>query len=258
MNLLKFGKILSDKTKELNLGRKRKVAMKEFTAIAVLTFIFSYTLGQFGFWGEFKQTAKTVHNYEYKALELAKSVRLLKRQNEELKSQITKLKSEKEHLEMSLNDKRRTIASIPQKSANDLVNFEVFKWSAEKLLGIGEQKLHFKKYEASAQYYQALIKEYPKAKIINDKVLFEAGIAAYESKDHYDWAAGHFGKIVKSYPKSKLYRGAKLWLALSHYRQGNTDKFMDTYEEFRAKYRNTREWKVLSRYYEDIAFKYKK
>lgn len=232
--------------------------MKEFTAIAVLTFIFTYTLGQFGFWSEFEKTAKKVHNYEYKSLELAKSLRLMKKQNEELKATITKLKSEKEHLEMSLMDKKRSIASIPKKSANDLVNFEVFKWSAEKLLGIGEQKLHFKKYEASAQYYQALLEEYPKHKLINDKVLFEAGIAAYESKAHYDWAVNHFGKIVKSYPKSKLYRGAKLWLALSHYRQGDTQKFMNTYEEFRAKYRNTREWKVLSRYYEDIAYKYNK
>ena len=231
--------------------------MKEFTAVAVLTFIFSYTLGQFGYWGEFKDRAKHVHNYEYKSLELAKTVRVLKKQNEELKSQITKLKSEKEHLEMSLMDKKRTIASIPQKSASDLVNFEVFKWSADKLLGIGEQKLHFKKYEASAQYYNTLIKEYPGHKLINDKVLFEAGIAAYESKQHYPWAVKHFSKIVKVYPKSKLYRGAKLWLALSHYRQGNTEKFMDTYEEFRAKYRNTKEWKVLSRYYEDIAYKFK-
>jgi tetratricopeptide (TPR) repeat protein len=232
--------------------------MKEFTAVAVLTFIFSYTLGQFGYWGEFKKRAKHVHHYEYKALELAKTVRLLKKKNEELKLEVTKLKSEKEHLEMSLNNKSRTIASIPKKSAQDLVNFEVFKWSADKLLGIGEQKLHFKKYEASAQYYNTLIQEYPKHKIINDKVLFEAGIAAYESKKHYPWAINHFGKIVSSYPKSKLYRGAKLWLALSHYRQGNTQKFMDTYEEFRAKYRNTKEWQVLSRYYEDIAYKYKK
>ena len=144
--------------------------MKEFTAIAVLTFIFTYTLGQFGFWSEFEKTAKKVHNYEYKSLELAKSLRLMKKQNEELKATITKLKSEKEHLEMSLMDKKRSIASIPKKSANDLVNFEVFKWSAEKLLGIGEQKLHFKKYEASAQYYQALLEEYPKHKLINAQV----------------------------------------------------------------------------------------
>jgi tetratricopeptide (TPR) repeat protein len=232
--------------------------MKEFTAVAVLTFIFTYTLGQFGFWEQFGNRAKQVHNYEYKSLELAQALRLSKKENEALKAEITKLRSEKEHLAMSLQDKKRSIASIPQKSTQDLVNFEVFKWSADKLLGIGEQKLHFKKYDESAQYYNTLIKEYPNNHLINDKVLFEAGIAAYESKVHYEWAVNHFGKIVTNYPKSNLYRGAKLWLALSHYKQGNTDKFMETYEEFRAKYRNTKEWQVLSRYYEDIAHKHSK
>ncbi len=232
--------------------------MKEFTAIAVLTFIFSYTLGQFGFWSEFKHRAKTVHNYENRSLQLAKEVRLLKKENGSLKAEISKLTLEKEHLDMKLSNKHRTIASIPKKSADDLVNFEVFKWSAEKLLGIGEQNLHFKKYEKSAQYYNKLIQAYPKHKLINDQVLFEAGIAAYESEKHYGWAVNHFTKIVKKYPKSKLYRGAKLWLALSHYHQGDMKNFMGTVEEFRSKYRNTKEWKVLSKYYEDIAYKYKK
>jgi len=232
--------------------------MKEFTAITVLTFIFSYTLGQFGFWSEFKERAKTVHNYEARSLELAKEVRLLKKQNGTLEATVSKLTLEKEHLGMKLSNKHRTIASIPRKSANDLVNFEVFKWSAEKLLGIGEKSLHFKKYEKSAQYYNKLIKAYPKHALINDKVLFEAGIAAYESAEHYGWAVNHFEKIVKTYPSSKLYRGAKLWLALSHYHQGDMKNFMGTVEEFRSKYRNTKEWKVLSKYYEDIAYKYKK
>lgn len=232
--------------------------MKEFTAIAVLTFIFTYTLGQFGYWSEFKERAKTVHNYENRSLQLAKEVRLLKKENDSLKADISKLTLEKEHLAMKLTNKSRTIASIPKKSADDLVNFEVFKWSAEKLLGIGEKNLHFKKYEKSAQYYNQLIKAYPEHRLVNDRVLFEAGIAAYESEKHYGWAVNHFSKIVKKYPKSKLYRGAKLWLALSHYHQGDMDSFMHTVEEFRSKYRNTKEWKVLSKYYEDIAYKYKK
>lgn len=232
--------------------------MKEFTMIAVFTFIFTYTLGQFGYWTEFKDRAKTVHNYEAKSLELAKEARFLKVENETLKAEVSKIKLENEHLEMKLANKHRTIASIPKPSANDLVNFEVFKWSAEKLLGIGEKSLHFKNYEKSAQYYNALLKEYPQHKLVNDQVLFEAGIAAYESKKHYAWAIDHFSKVVNVYPKSKLYRGAKLWLALSQYHEGDMDSFMGTVEEFRSKYRNTKEWQVLSKYYEDIAYKYKK
>ena len=233
--------------------------MKELTLFLVLGFIGTYTAGQYGLWDDFKQRADVVHNYEYKALELSKQLRVLKKENEDLKSQLTRVRSEKEHLEMSLSEKaNRTIASIPSQHANDLVNFELYKWSAEKLLGVGEKALHFKKWDKSAQYYNALLKHYPNHKNINDKTLFEAGVAAYESKKHYDWAQKHFSLLVTKYPHSKYYRGAKLWLGLSHFYQGNTEKFVETVDEFRKKYRNTREWKVLSKYYEELNYKYKK
>ncbi len=232
--------------------------MKEITAMAVFTFIFSYVIGQTGFWGEFKQTAQDVHHYEYQAMVLAKEVRQLKQENEMLRSKISKVKLEKEHLALKAEDKQRTIASVALKSKHDLVNFEVFKWSAEKLLGIGKKNLHFKKYEKASQFYHTLVKNYPKHNLVNDKVLFEAGLAAYESKRHYSWAVNHFSKLVKKYPKSRLKRGAKLWLALSQYQSGNEKEFLNTVEEFRSKYRNTKEWAVLSKYYEDIAYKYKK
>jgi TolA-binding protein len=233
--------------------------MKELTLFCVLTFIFTYTVGQFGLWDDFKKTADTVHNYEYRSLELSKKLRLAQRENEKLRSKVTRLTSEKEHLEMNLQTKKsRTIASIPSKSVNDLVNFELYKWSADKLLGVGAQALHFKKYDKSAQYYNALFNHYPSHSSISDKVLFEAGIAAYESKKHYDWAENHFDALVKNYPKSKYYRGAKLWLALSHFYQGDQVKFVSTVDEFRKKYRNTKEWAVLSKYYEELNHKYKK
>ena len=232
--------------------------MKELTLFAVLTAAFAYTVGEYGLWDDFKDKAQTVHNYEYRALQLSKQLRLAQRENQELKSEITKLKAEKDHLALNLKDKQhRTIASIPKKQVNDLVNFDLYKWSAEKLLGVGAQALHFKKFDKSAQYYNALIQHYPNHNSINDKTLFEAGIAAYESKLHYDWAVNHFNAIVRNYPKSKFYRGAKLWLALSHFYQGDQKEFISTVDEFRKKYRNTREWKVLSKYYEELNYKYK-
>ncbi len=233
--------------------------MKELTLFCVLSFIFTYTAGQFGLWDEFKERAEVVHNYEYKSLELAKKVRRLQKNNMALQSEISKLKSEKEHLAM--NGKRgikRSIASVGQGSQNDLVQFEIYNWSAEKLLGVGEQALHFKKYKKAAQFYHALMTHYPEHGVITDKVYFEAGVAAYESKQHFDWAAKYFNRVVTSYPKSKLYRGAKLWLGLSHFHSGEQKKFIATVDEFRKKYRNTSEWKVLSRYYEDINTKYRR
>ncbi len=233
--------------------------MKELTLFSVLTFIFAYTVGQFGLWDDFKQTADTVHKYEYRSLELSKELRHLRRENQELKSRLAQVQSEKEHLELNLESKAgRGVASIPKKRVNDLVNFQLYKWTPEKLLGVGAQALHFKKFEKSAQFYNALLKHYPHHKGIDDKVLFEAGIAAYESKKHYHWAQRHFQQIVKNYPKSNYRRGAKLWLALSHFYQGNQKEFISTVDEFRKKYNGTREWKVLSKYYEDLNYKYKK
>ena len=233
--------------------------MKEFSLFIVLTFVMTFTAGHFGLWEDFKKTADTVHQYEYKALEYSKEIRHLKKKNLALTTEIARLKSEKEHLQMNMDDKQeRTIASIPKKSVNDLVNFELYRWSADKLLGVGEQALHFKNYNKSAQYYNALIKHYPNDASINDKVLFEAGIAAYESKKHYHWAKGHFNELVKRYPKSKYKRGAKLWLGLSHFYLGDQDQFLQTVNEFRQKYRNSHEWEVLSRYYEDLNHHYKK
>lgn len=243
---------------KLNLLKGK--SMKEFTAIVVLMFIFTFGLGEAGLWEDFKKTAETTHKYEYKALSYSKEIRMLKKQNESLQAEIAKLKSEKEHLKMAMtgSKRNRAIASIPKKSVNDLVNFDLYKWSPEKLLGVGEKALHFKKYEKSAQFYNTLLEKYPEHASISDKVLFEAGIAAYESQKHYDWAVTHFSALVRKHPRSNLYRGAKLWLGLSHFHKGNHEKFVATVEEFRSKYRNTKEWKVLSNYYEDIAFRYKK
>ncbi len=175
---------------------------------------------------EIKQTSKSTHNYEYKALALSKQVRELKRDNQYLRSEMAKITAEKEHLQMAMNSKggksSRSIASIPQKKAEDLVNFDLYKWSPEKLLGVGEKALHFKKYDKSAQFYNTLMKEYPGHESINDKVLFEAGLAAYESKVHYDWAADHFARLVKKYPKSKWYRGAEALAGPFAFSQGRT------------------------------------
>lgn len=232
--------------------------MKELIVIGFLTAGFVYTAGHYGMWEDFKERAEVVHKYEYKALSLAQKVRLLEKENNSLKTQIRELKAQKEYLSMTKAKKKaRKIASIGKTKVNDLVNYDVYKWSPEKLLGVGEKELHFKNYDKSAQFLNTLVNEFPNHKSVDDKVLFQAGIAAYESKKYYKWAEDHFHKIVKKYPRSKYYRGAKLWLALSQFHQGDLKHFMSTVDEFKLKYRNTKEWKVLSRYYEDIAYKYK-
>lgn len=203
--------------------------------------------------------------FEHKALSLAKENRKLETQISDLKYQLSELQSKnkflsaqmkKENLE-NMPNVSRTIASIPKVNTNDLVNYEVYKWTPDKLLAIGEKELHYKNYEKSAQFYNELINRFPKHALVSDRVLFGAGVAAYETGKRFDWTEKHLDRLVKSYPKSDFYRGAKLWLALAQYNQGHHQKFLTTVEEFRLKYRNTEEWKILSRYYEDISYKIK-
>lgn len=197
--------------------------------------------------------------HEKAALQLASENRLLQAKVTSLEHKVGLLETEKSALaaQVKSNGVARTIASVAKEQEGDLVNWDVYRWSPEKLLAIGEKELHFKNYEKSAQYYHELIKRFPAHKIVTDKTLFGAGIAAYEAKKH-DWAIQHLGTLMEKYPKSGFYRGAKLWTALSQYNTGNHRKFASTVEEFRLKYRNTDEWKILSKYYEDINYKSKK
>lgn len=234
--------------------------MKYFLVFSVLALGYVFSLWK---WGGMDKTItakwEQSHEYEMKALSFAKENRLLKMQISDLKFQVSELESKNKYFasQGDTQTAERKIASVPKTDLNDLVNYEIYKWTPEKLLAIGEKELHFKNYEKSAQYYNELINRFPKHELMSDRVLFGAGVAAFETGKRYDWTEKHLGQLVKKYPKSEFYRGAKLWLALAQYNQGDHQKFLKTVEEFRLKYRNTEEWKILSRYYEDISYKVK-
>lgn len=239
--------------------------MKIFFVFCLLAFGYVFSLWKYGGLDK-KVLAKmeTQLQYEKKALTLAMENRLLKAKISDLEFKVNELESKNKFFAAQVKNKTsesapsRKIASIPAQNPNDLVNFEVYKWAPEKLLAIGEKELHFKNYEKSAQFYNELIERFPKHVLVSDRVLFGAGVAAFETGKRYDWTEKHLDKLVKTYPKSDFYRGAKLWIALAQYQQGDHEKFLKTVEEFRLKYRNTDEWKILSRYYEDIQYKHKK
>jgi outer membrane protein assembly factor BamD (BamD/ComL family) len=237
--------------------------MKIFFVFSILALGYVFSLWKYG------GMDKTVLNkwesqleYEKKALNLAKENRLLQAKISDLEFKVSELESKNKYHSAQVVSKNapvsRAIASIPKVNTNDLVNYEIYKWTPEKLLAIGEKELHFKNYEKSAQFYNELIHRFPKHEIVSDRVLFGAGVAAFETGNRFDWSEKHLDRLVKGYPKSEFYRGAKLWLALAQYNQGEHQKFLATVEEFRLKYRNTEEWKILSRYYEDISYKIKK
>ena len=205
------------------------------------------------------QKFSQVWGREKAALELASENRQLQAKVADLEYQLTKVETEKNAL-ASINNKTkvdRSIASVAKSKDEDFVNFDVYQWTPEKLLAIGEKELHFKNYEKSAQYYHELVTRFPTNPIVTDRVLFGAGIAAFEAKKH-PWAIQHLTTLVEQHPKSQFHRGGKLWLALSQYKTGNYRTFASTVEEFKIKYRNTEEWEILKKYYEDINYKFKK
>lgn len=210
-----------------------------------------------------EKTAR-VNRYEKVALHLSKKNREQELVINKLRYDIQKLKSEKNYLSIKLEEAEgkkessRKIASIKSIVETDLVKDDVYHWKPEQILAVARSEFEKKNFEKSAQFFQTFLQKYPNHKSVNDEFLFQAGVASYESGKHYDWTLTNLERLVKNYPTSPYYRGGRLWLALTKLNMGDQEAFFGTVEEFRKKYRNTNEWKVLSQHYEKIVQKYKR
>lgn len=222
-------------------------------------------------WDHLEAKAEKINRYEKVSLHLAKENRELKLEMSRLRSEIQNLKSEKNYLAIKLDkyeqknevgpssDVGRGIASIaPVKPEKDLVKYDVYKWTPSQVLAMAEKEFEQKNFEKSAQFFMTFRERFPKHEKVDDHFLFQAGVASFESGKHPEWTIHHLENLVKAYPTSKYYRGAKLWMALTYLQLGEEEKFFTTVEEFRKKYRNTEEWKVLSPHYEKIVQKFKR
>lgn len=214
--------------------------------------------------------AAQINKYENVSLLLAKENREQRVEIKRLEFEIQKLRQELIYKESNAfnSDLARTnnsneiqgsrgIASVGKMDGGmkDFVEFGTYKWSAEDMLKIADKEFKAKNFEKAAQFYNSIINYYSGFEKIDDNFLFKAGISSYETGVHHDWTMTHFNNLMKHYPKSAHFRSAKLWVALTHMKLGEKEKFFVTVEEFRKKYRNTKEWKILSSYYESIAEK---
>ena len=201
--------------------------------------------------------------YEKVALKVSQDNRLLKSEMNKLRYEVETLKAKNNYLKIQLKEKegqkqKRAIASLKKDlPANDLVKFEVYNWTPEQILSIANKAFQKKEYEKAAQFFNAFATQYPNHDKKDDLFLLQAGISSYESGNHDVWVKKFLGKLVAAYPTSPYYRSAKLWLGLSHLKTRDHKAFFGIVEEFRKKYRNTDEWKILSAHYEEIVQKYK-
>lgn len=237
--------------------------MKKEIFYAVL--LITPLLGSCDFVDRLEKKAAKVNRYEKVALNLAKENRMKQLEINRLRFELQKLKSENNFLTIKLEEAqgktskvKRDVASIKNMVKTDLVNDDVYHWRPGQILAVARSEFEKQNYDKAAQFFQTFIKKYPNDEAIDDELLFKAGVAAYETGKHYDWTIENLERLVKNYPTSKYYRGGRLWLALTHLNMGDHDEFFGTVEEFRKKYRNTNEWKVLSQHYEKIVQKYKR
>lgn len=201
--------------------------------------------------------------YEKVALKVAQDNRYLKSEINKLRYEIETLKAKNNYLSIQLKEKeglkqQRAIASLKKDlPRKDLVKFEVYNWTPEQVLSIAHKEFQKKNYEKAAQFFNTFAIQFPNHNKKNDLFYLQAGVAAYESGNHDLWVEKYLGKLVQTYPTSPYYRSAKLWLGLSHLKARDHQAFFKIVEEFRKKYRNTDEWKILSAHYEEIVQKYK-
>ena len=126
--------------------------------------------------------ATQINRYEKISLNLMKENRILQAEINALEFKIEKLKSENQFLSIQLNQKSgRSVASLPPaNSSNDQVRFDIYKWSPAQLLTMAETEFEKKNYEKSAQFFKTFLIQYPTSEKIDDRFLFQAGIAAFE------------------------------------------------------------------------------
>ena len=217
-----------------------------------------------------EKKAKRVNHYEVAALQLAKENRELQAKIQQMEFQIQELKTANSFLALQNKQMEKTATKVKRparavasvapaevNNPNDLVQMKVYQWKPEQLQATAMEAFDQEQYEKSAQFFQAFLDNYPQNKKIDDSFLFQAGLAAFESNQHDDWALKDMQTLQEKFPQSQFYRGAKMWTALIYLRKGQKDKFFTIVEEFRKKYRNTSEWKILSKHYEQIVQQYK-
>jgi outer membrane protein assembly factor BamD (BamD/ComL family) len=213
------------------------------------------------------ERAKEVNQYEVAALNLSKKNRALKVKVSKIQYEVQELKSKNKFLDIEISKLKKEILNKEKQlrsgqfynraEKKDYVKFEIFKWAPSQLLKVAEQEFQKKSFEKSAQFFDAFIKNYPDNERMDDQLLFYAGVSSYESGLDHERTKRHLNTIIRKYPTSQYFRGAKLWKGLTQLKQGMTKKFFNVVEEFRKKYRNTPEWKILSSHYEKIRKKYK-
>jgi phenylalanyl-tRNA synthetase alpha subunit len=136
--------------------------MKGFTAFAFSALFMFGVVSHYNLIERFDTKAKVVNNYQIKALILNKEKQILLSEINDLKYKVKELEARNNFLE--LKDKKklkqtREIASelptLEDKMGKDHVKYEVYKWSPDKLLAIGDKEFQYNNFENQLSFFMS-------------------------------------------------------------------------------------------------------
>lgn len=190
-------------------------------------------------------------------------IKQIESENIKLKSQVQKLEFTLARIQESsknMSDMDRSIASVKTKKnfelfphdrkVEDLVKQDVYHWSSGKLLALSEKEFNLKNYLAAAQYGMTLLNLNEEQSIMDENFYYRLGVSCVESNLYLAEGVQVLNDLIAKYPESPLIIQAKLWRGLAFHRLNNNTEFLAMIEEFKTKYRNTKEWTVLKNIYE--------
>ena len=217
------------------------------------------------FFQNFEKKVEKINYFEVRSFELVKKNKILKKKISDLEYEVHKLESKNNFLKLKLArlapiykspSGNNTVVkgdNIIGKSKShgfvDYVEFGLYKWPPEKLRSMGVKYLKNRDYKKSAEFFYTLIEKYADHPLIDDEVLYLLGITSYKSEVHLNWSKKYLELLISKYPRSQYLRKAKLWSALTYLKLDENYKFIEIVKEFGRKYRNTSEWKIISKHY---------
>lgn len=181
---------------------------------------------------------------ESRALEgLERAALGLVRENRRIATEAGRLRLELESLKGRARRRAPAGAGAPV-AADAPIRIGAHSWTPEQMAAVAERAAREGDHGKAARFFGRLVEERPSHGLIDDLLLYQAGAALLEAGRRRG-AVRLFDRLLRERPESEFALSAKIWRGLAHLEGGDRARFAGVVEEFRRKYRNTREWGVL-------------
>jgi len=202
---------------------------------------------------ESKIKAERVNRYEEISLALLQENRLLKAEISKLTFDL----SQKQHqLAVAMASQAgfaggRFVASVS--SPEEKLSFQKLLVKAKDFEKQGDLQSSLELYEKILKKKEALLSEEQGDSL--EKIVLKVMSLSIKIKK-YDLCLRIISSFEKEIKNTSYQRHAKLWKAIALSNSGKKKEAFNIFEEFRKRYKNTAEWKILAPHYEKIMKRY--